>query len=189
MKNTLFSKISVLALLTVIVMPLASCKTAQKSDKNTLLTSTDDQVIIEDKTVEQPFQAVENEEQAKSLNEGTVETIKEVEVQDRIFFDYNSSEISGAAKEVLNTQIDWLKNTPNVKITIEGHCDERGTREYNIALGERRAMSAKNFLVAGGIDNSRIQVISYGKERPAYFGSSEDIYNKNRRAVVVPNQQ
>lgn len=188
MKNTLSSKISILALSSVLALSLASCKTKPKDDKNTLITSGDDQVIIEDKTTEQPFQPVENEQQANALNEGTVETIKEVEVQDRIFFDYNSSDISDAAKTVLNTQVDWLKSSPNVKITIEGHCDERGTREYNIALGERRALSAKNYLVAGGIDNSRIQIISYGKERPAYFGSSEDIYAKNRRAVVVPNQ-
>ena len=113
--------------------------------------------------------------------------ITEVEVQDRILFDYNSSSINDAAQTVLQTQIDWLKNSPEIKVTIEGHCDERGTREYNIALGEKRAVAVKNFLEKGGVDGSRIQVISYGKERPAFLGSGEDIFAKNRRAVVVVN--
>lgn len=171
--------------LVIFILLLASCKNVSKD--STPVISPDDQVIIEDKSIDQPYQSVEDVNQAKAINEGTVEVIKEVEVQDRMFFDYNSFDISNAAKVVLETQIAWLKSSPEVKITIEGHCDERGTREYNIALGEKRALSAKNYLVNGGIDASRIQIISYGKERPAYFGASEDVYAKNRRAVVVPN--
>lgn len=177
----MIKKISLL----VFILLLASCKNVSKS--TTPSTSADDQVIIEDRSIDQPYQSVENEQQAKALNEGTVETIKEVEVQDRVFFDYNSSSVSEAAKTVLNTQAEWLKSAPAVKITIEGHCDERGTREYNIALGEKRALSTKNYLVSNGVEAARIQIISYGKERPAYFGSGEDVYAKNRRAVVVPN--
>lgn len=172
--------------LVIFVLLLASCKNASK-DLAAPTISPDDQVIIEDKSIDQPYQSVDNAQQAKAINEGTIEVIKEVEVQDRMFFDYNSSDINEASKAVLATQIAWLKSSPEVKITIEGHCDERGTREYNIALGEKRALSAKNYLVNGGIDASRIQIISYGKERPAYFGTSEDIFSKNRRAVVVPN--
>lgn len=171
--------------LVIFILLLASCKTASKNAAP--VPSPDDQVIIEDKSIDQPYQSVENAQQAQAINEGTVETIKEVEVQDRVFFDYNSFEISDAAKAILTTQVAWLKSAPEVKITIEGHCDERGTREYNIALGEKRALSAKNYLVSNGVDASRIQIISYGKERPAYFGNSEDVYAKNRRAVVVPN--
>lgn len=171
--------------LVIFILLLASCKTVSKNSSPA--PSADDQVIIEDKSIDQPYQSFENEQQAKAINEGTVETIKEVEVQDRVFFDYNSFDISEPAKAILATQIDWLKSSPNVKITIEGHCDERGTREYNIALGEKRALSTKNYLVSGGIDAARIQIISYGKERPAYFGNSEDVYAKNRRAVVMPN--
>ncbi len=168
---------------------LFSCKSTQNSkDSQTKINDEDQQVLIEDKTTEQPFQPIESEQQAKALNEGVVETIKEVEVQDRVFFDYNSFAISDAAKPILDTQVEWLKNSPEIKVIVEGHCDERGTREYNIALGEKRALSAKNYLVSGGVDSARIQTISYGKERPAYFGASEDVYAKNRRAVVVPNQ-
>lgn len=78
-----------------------------------------------------------------------------------------------------------MNSDPSIKVIIEGHCDERGTREYNIALGERRAMAAKKYLIGKGINASRIKVISYGKERPAFIGSGEDIWAKNRRAVTV----
>lgn len=171
--------------LIIFILSLASCKSVSKNGSPSM--SSDDQVIIEDKSIDQSYQSLSSEQQAKTLNEGVVETVKEVEVQDRIFFGYNAFDVNEEAKAILATQIAWLKSSPDVKITIEGHCDERGTREYNIALGERRALSTKNYLVNGGIDSSRIQIISYGKERPAYFGTSEDVYAKNRRAVVVPN--
>jgi peptidoglycan-associated lipoprotein len=88
----------------------------------------------------------------------------------------------------LARQAAWLAKYPNVSVTIEGHCDERGTREYNLALGERRANAAKNFLVQAGVPASRLSVISYGKERPAATGSDEASWAQNRRAVtVVPN--
>ena len=85
----------------------------------------------------------------------------------------------------MTKQAAWLQKYPNVRVTVEGHCDERGTREYNLALGDRRANSAKNYLVARGVSASRITVISYGKERPAALGSDEASYAQNRRAVTV----
>ena len=88
---------------------------------------------------------------------------------------------------MLQRQAEWLKRYPNVTVTIEGHTDERGTREYNLALGERRAQAARNVLVASGISSSRISTISYGKERPAVPGSTEEAYAQNRRAVTVVN--
>jgi len=88
---------------------------------------------------------------------------------------------------VLQRQAEWLKRYPNVTVTIEGHADERGTREYNLALGERRAQAARNVIVALGISPSRISTISYGKERPAVPGSTEEAYAQNRRAVTVVN--
>ena len=91
------------------------------------------------------------------------------------------------AQQILARQADWLRRYPNVTVTIEGHCDERGTREYNLALGERRAQAVKNVLVAMGIPASRISTISYGKERPAVVGSSEEAYAQNRRAVTTVN--
>jgi peptidoglycan-associated lipoprotein len=106
---------------------------------------------------------------------------------DRVFFTFDSAEITSEAQQTLRRQAEWLRRYPNVTVTIEGHCDERGTREYNLALGERRAQAARNVLVALGIPASRLSTISYGKERPAVPGSSEDAYAQNRRAVTTVN--
>src|SRR3954462_10087874 len=106
---------------------------------------------------------------------------------DRVFFAYDRSDLSPEARLILERQAQWLKRYPNVTVTIEGHTDERGTREYNLALGERRAQAARNVLVALGISPSRISTISYGKERPAVPGSTEETYAQNRRAVTLVN--
>ena len=108
-----------------------------------------------------------------------------VNVGDRIFFTYNESTLSSEAQATLDRQATWLKKYGTTKITIEGHCDERGTREYNLALGERRATAVKNYLVAAGIPADRLTTISYGKERPAVVGSNEAAWAQNRRAVTV----
>lgn len=104
---------------------------------------------------------------------------------DTINFALDMYDIDGNARGILDSQADWLARYPNVNITIEGHCDERGTREYNLALGDRRANAAKNYLVARGVSASRINTISYGKERPAALGSDEESWARNRRAVTV----
>ncbi len=106
---------------------------------------------------------------------------------DRVFFAYDRSDISAEAQQILERQAHWLKRYPNVTVTIEGHCDERGTREYNLALGQRRAEAVKNVLVALGIPTGRIKTISYGKERPAVPHSDETSYAQNRRGVTVVN--
>lgn len=108
-----------------------------------------------------------------------------VNVGDRVFFDFDRYNLKPKARETLQRQAAWLKRYPSVLIAVEGHADERGTREYNLALGERRANSAKNYLVALGIDPNRIRTISYGKERPAVPGSNEAAWAQNRRAVTV----
>ena len=104
-----------------------------------------------------------------------------------IYFGFNSSSLNGTALEILNEQLAWLHQNPNAMIVIEGHCDERGTREYNLDLGERRANAVRDYFVANGIDAGRIRVISYGKERPDVFGSTEAAWSKNRRAVTIVN--
>ena len=104
---------------------------------------------------------------------------------DRIFFDTDRSNVDSDDQEVLRSQAAWLIANPSVRIRVEGHCDERGTREYNLALGERRANAAKNYLSTLGVDLSRISVVSYGKERPDALGSDEQAWSKNRRAVTV----
>lgn len=131
------------------------------------------------------YETIADQDQAEDLNKQTEEQIEEVEVKDRVFFGYDQSTLSDEAKEIINVQTMWLKSDPSISIIVEGHCDERGTREYNIALGERRATSVKNYMVKNGIDASRIKTVSYGKERPAFFGNNEKIFSKNRRAVAV----
>jgi peptidoglycan-associated lipoprotein len=108
-------------------------------------------------------------------------------VGDRVFFDYDKSDIKAEGRQVLQRQADWLKKFSNVTVTVEGHCDERGTREYNLALGERRANAVKKMLVALGVAANRVSTISYGKERPAVPGSTEAAWAQNRRGVTVVN--
>ncbi len=107
---------------------------------------------------------------------------------DRIFFDTDRYNVDTEDQMTLQSQAQWLAKYPNSRITIEGHCDERGTRDYNLALGERRANAAKNYLVSLGIDPARIQTVSYGKERPQAQGSNEQAWAQNRRAVTVTVQ-
>ena len=111
----------------------------------------------------------------------------EASAGDRVFFAFDRSDITPEAQQILARQADWLRRYPNVTVTIEGHTDERGTREYNLSLGERRAQAVKNVLVAMGIPAGRVSTISYGKERPAVVGSSEEAYAQNRRAVTTVN--
>ena len=108
-----------------------------------------------------------------------------VNVGDRVFFGFDKYDLSGEARRTLELQSAWLKKYPQYKVVVEGHADERGTREYNLALGERRANSVKDYLVALGIDPSRVETISYGKERPVALGHDEESWAKNRRAVSV----
>ncbi len=110
-----------------------------------------------------------------------------VNVGDRVFFDYDKSVIAAQAQTTLRRQADWMRLNPDTTVTIEGHADERGTREYNLALGERRAMAVRNYLVALGVDPNRLATISYGKERPALVGHNEAAWSQNRRGVSVVN--
>jgi len=104
---------------------------------------------------------------------------------DTIYFDTDKYDIDSMDQQALAKQAQWLMQYPNKRATIEGHADERGTREYNLALGERRANAAKNYLVSLGVDASRLGTISYGKERPVALGSNEQAWAQNRRAVTV----
>ena len=106
-------------------------------------------------------------------------------VGDRVLFSIDQSDIDQSGKDILLAQVDWLQANSDYKIIIEGHADERGTREYNLALGARRANSAREFLISRGIESSRIQTVSFGKERPVELCSNENCYSENRRAVSV----
>ena len=102
-----------------------------------------------------------------------------------VYFKLNSSDLCPKAKSLLAEQAEWLKKNPRALIVIEGNCDERGTTEYNFALGERRANAARRYLIANGVEADRIRTISYGKEKPVALGSTEDAWAKNRNATTV----
>jgi peptidoglycan-associated lipoprotein len=106
-------------------------------------------------------------------------------VPDRVFFATNESILTTASRETLRAQAGWLRKNPSINVVLEGHADERGTREYNLALGERRANAAKDYLMTYGISSDRITVLSYGKERPVDSGSNPLAWSKNRRSVTV----
>ena len=108
-------------------------------------------------------------------------------VGDRIFFDSDRSDLRTDARRTVEGWAGWLRQNPTVAATIEGHADERGSREYNLALGERRAAAARNFLISQGIEARRLSTVSFGKERPTVLGSTEQAWSQNRRAVMLVN--
>ena len=108
-----------------------------------------------------------------------------VNVGDRVFFGLDKSEITSESADTLKRQAAWMRDNPNVTVVIEGHADERGTREYNLALGERRANAVREHLISLGVSTARIGTISYGKERPAVLGSNEAAWGQNRRGVTI----
>lgn len=121
-----------------------------------------------------------------SASPGSQEDL-EINVGDRVFFAFDSSTLDDDARLTLDRQAAWLQQYPAITVTIEGHTDERGTREYNLALGERRATASRNYLAALGVDTNRMLTISYGEERPVDPGNDETAYRQNRRAVTVVN--
>ena len=112
---------------------------------------------------------------------------KLAQVGDTVNFDFDNAVLTVSARSTLNRQAAFLSLNPDLLIVIEGHADERGTREYNLALGERRATAVRDYLVAKGINSARVRTVSYGKERPAIAGSDEAAWSKNRRAATVLN--
>ena len=132
------------------------------------------------------FNSTTSSSEGESITPGSQEDLI-VNVGDRVFFDYDSFDLDSDAQELLQDQAAWLKQHSSVSVTIEGHCDERGTREYNLALGEKRAQAVKNHLVGLGISSSRLATVSYGKERPAVVGSNDAAWSQNRRSVATVN--
>jgi len=108
-----------------------------------------------------------------------------VNVGDRVLFETDSFQLSKTARRILKKQVAWIKQYPSVKMTIEGHADERGTREYNLALGERRATAVRDYLIASGINPNRVRTISFGKERPVDARPVPEAWSKNRRSVSI----
>ena len=164
-----------------IVLFVAACATKPKDSADSSgsgSTSSSSDVSSEEGTI--------TETDGSGIVSGSQEDLI-VNVGDRVFFGYDSSDLDSDALELLQDQVAWLKQNSNVSVTIEGHCDERGTREYNLALGEKRAQAVKNYLIGLGINADRVSTISYGKERPAVVGSNDGAWAQNRRSVTIVN--
>jgi len=147
--------------------------------------SSGDAAILED-LINTPLGGPSVESGSGKDIEMTLEETFVVEVGDRVYFDYDSAELDADAQELLQYQAAWFKENNITSITIEGHCDERGTREYNLALGEKRAQAVKNYLNGLAVFPV-INTLSYGKERPAVIGSNEGAWGQNRRSVTKLN--
>ena len=150
---------------------LAACETVPKESTTSTTSSSSSSAAVE--IVDGVY-----------VGSDTVEMLA-VDVPDRIFFAYDSYTLTKAAQNTLEKQAKWLKANGSATIAIEGHADERGTREYNLALGDRRANAAKDYLMTQGISSSRVTTISFGKERPVNSGSNKKAWAQNRRSVTV----
>ena len=133
-------------------------------------------------TTEKPFEPTTSKDQSGDVLSKDVKILNEKGYLKDVFFDFDKAEIREDQRGTLASDADWLKNHTNIKFRVEGHCDERGTREYNLALGERRASSAREYLASLGVEGGRMETVSYGKERPFDPGHDEAAWAKNRRA-------
>ena len=178
--SKILKNIFLAVLLSLVVTACATKKTIKTSESTSSTAKTE--------KVEEKAEPIE---QLGSLMQGDVyigsDTVGELAsgVPDRVFFATNESILTTRSRETLRKQAAWLRENSNVTIVIEGHADERGTREYNLALGERRANAAKDYLMTYGVSSDRISVISYGKERPVDSGSNPLSWSKTRRSVTV----
>ncbi|HIF26089.1 MAG TPA: peptidoglycan-associated lipoprotein Pal [Micavibrio sp.] len=170
-------------LMMAVVMSVAACSTSKdSSDVGEVTVDTREDITAGPLDGMEPY----DRNVVDGVAPGTQQDLV-VNVGDRVFFGYDRSDLTAEAQGTLEMQAEWLKRYPAVSITVEGHADERGTREYNLALGERRAQAMKSYLVALGIDPMRITTISYGKERPAVMGSNPAAWSQNRRGVTLVN--
>lgn len=129
------------------------------------------------------------EEKRRLAEEANKKDEPEVLTLQTIYFNYNEAVLTEASQEILRTNAEWLRRNPTATIIIQGHCDERGSTEYNLALGERRAAAVRKYLVQLGIEQSRLSLLSFGEEMPVNSGNSDDSHAKNRRAEFVPKAQ
>lgn len=189
---TMGKKFMVMAyILMLITLPLMVMSCAKKGIQTNQATSEDgtlDAEVIEDDNVIGDINAegtLTEEEMASQEQEKKALAVKEEFVDENIYFEFDSATLTIEAQEILRKKAHWLEKNPDVVIVIEGHCDNRGTEAYNLALGERRAESAKAFLTDLGIDVTKIMTISYGEERPINPDDTEEAWANNRRASFV----
>ena len=168
---------------------LAACETASTISEEAAGTSSADATASSASSSASASSSSSSASAASNADNSALEAARAemVSIGDTVLFGYDSSQLSADAMATLDAQAALLNAKPSFRVKVEGHADERGTREYNLALGERRASAARDYLVAKGVDGSRIRIVSYGKERPAAVGSNEEAWAKNRRSVTVLN--
>jgi len=176
MQNNSGIKLAILLVCSVLVLTVSCQKKTVAVEKGAISTGQEDGYLAPAADASQVGEETLDTSAASKASE------PEVVMQEDIFFDFDKATLSAAAREILTKNGEWLRNKSDVFITIEGHCDERGTNDYNLALGDRRAQSVKTFLTDLGIDRSRMTTISYGEEHPSVPGHSESAWIKNRRA-------
>ena len=180
------TRLTATALVIFLALYLGACKSSgPKMDapppQPTPVPAPDTAAVTEEVVHEPITETIVSEEVTEELPEDLAQLNAEGYLEDA-FFDTDRFDLTPAARDALAKNAAWLQRHPTISILVEGHCDERGTVEYNLALGERRALAAKRYLVSYGIDASRISILSYGKERPLSYGSTEDAWAQNRRA-------
>ena len=180
----------ILALVFIIpgLMFTVSCAKKAVKDDAALAKQAEDEAMAAEKARQEELARQRALEEERLKEEARLkQEAKDAFLNDNIYFDFDSSTLTPEAQLILKKKAEWLQNNPDAMSTIEGHCDDRGTNEYNLALGDRRATSAKNFLVDLGISASRLTTISYGEERPVDPGQNEDAWAKNRRCLFTIN--
>lgn len=158
-------------------LPMMPAGTSQTLDQDSAQEASEAEAAEQQRIREQELERIRRQETEMKQQEA----VRKQFVSENVYFDFDDASLSQQAREVLTKKAAWLRANRDVSVTIEGHCDERGTAEYNVALGQRRAQSIKTFLVNAGIDASRLRTVSYGEERPLDPGKTEEAYARNRR--------
>ena len=174
---------NIIAIIGVVTL-LSACETASQKVVSTPSATSASSSASSSSSVDKSSSSVDKKKSLFAQSKQTAAD-KLIAVGDRVLFDYDSAKLDSSAKILLDAQSRFLRANTDLNFIIEGHCDERGTREYNLALGEQRATAVRDYLVIQGIDADRIKVISYGKEKPAVVGSNTMAWSKNRRAVTI----
>jgi peptidoglycan-associated lipoprotein len=181
--------ILVLALALMVTFSFSACTKKKISSEASTTTSTEEQTRkrAEEEARQKALREENLREERRSEQQakGRLEAERSVFENEDIYFEFDSIRLTPEAQELLTQKADWLRMNPGARVTIEGHCDDRGTNEYNLALGEGRAQSARDFLVDLGIAESRLNSLSYGEERPLAIGQDEETWARNRRAHFV----
>lgn len=190
MQKKIWIRIALVLVIPAMLFTTACAKKSVQSDISEAPVTQEEEAVQEDVKAEEAADQVQEESLASDEQTTESEDEAKTEVSDAmakmdVFYAFDSSALSGVAQKALDAKAQWLLNNPEIKLVIEGHCDERGTTEYNLALGEKRALRAKTYLIDMGVEESRLQAISYGEERPFVKESNERAWAQNRRAHFV----